>query len=376
MTTLHGSRTPSSGSASNAACARAGLQAPRIRYGSPSTPSLALSVAWTSISDRTPNPSWDCRSMSGQLAVVLGRRPAYGRCVTMLARSSPWRIRTAAIQPPLAAFLRRSRTSMPEGPLIGRESELLALEQALASARLVTIAGAGGCGKTRVALELLGRVRARGEPIDSRVVELAIVRSADHVVDAFLRAFDARERAGRTQMEVLVQSLAGRRTVLVIDNCEHVAGEVARVVTSLVDVAPELRVLVTSREPLGVSDEVVFGLSPLGLPEASVDVAAVVRSDAGRFFVDRAAAADRNFALTPSTARSVVRICHQLDGLPLALGLAAARVGNLSAGEIADGLSRHGRLTVGLDESALPQHRSVRASLDWSYDLLDELERV
>jgi predicted ATPase/DNA-binding CsgD family transcriptional regulator len=263
-----------------------------------------------------------------------------------------------------------------EGPLIGRESELLALEQAVGSARLVTVTGTGGCGKTRVARELAGRIGVRSEPLDVVIVELAMVRSAGHVVDALLRALGARERAGRTPTEVVLHGLAGRRSVLVMDNCEHVADEVGRLVGQLLDAVAELRVLATSREPLGIAGELVFSLSPLSLPEAGGDVAAVVRSDAGRFFVDRAAAADPSFALTPSTARAVVRICRQLDGLPLALGLAAARVESLTPSEIADGLSRRGRLAGAPDGSALPQHRSVRASLDWSYELLNEPERV
>jgi len=282
----------------------------------------------------------------------------------------------AAVHPLAASVLKRSSTMLLESPLIGRESEVLGLEQALGSARLVTVTGAGGCGKTRVARELAGRVGARAEPLEVVFVELAMVRTGDHVVDALLRVLGARERAGRTQIEVLLDRFAGRDAVLVIDNCEHVADEVRRLAGWLLDAAPGLRVLVTSREPLGIPGELVFLLSPLGLPQAGGDVAAVVRSEAGRFFVDRAAAADPSFGLTPSTARAVVRICHQLDGLPLALGLAAARVASLSPGEIADGLSRHGRLAGALDESALPQHRSVRASLDWSYALLDERERV
>jgi predicted ATPase/DNA-binding CsgD family transcriptional regulator/tetratricopeptide (TPR) repeat protein len=265
---------------------------------------------------------------------------------------------------------------LPEGPLIGRESELLGLEQAVDSARLVTVTGAGGCGKTRVARELAGRIRTRFEPFDVVIVELATVRSAGHVVDAVLRALGARERAGRTPTEVVLDGLAGRRSMLLLDNCEHVADEVGRLVRWLLDAGAELRVLATSREPLGVAGELLFSLSPLCLPEAGGDVAAVVRSDAGRFFVDRAAAADPSFALTPSTARSVVRICRQLDGLPLALGLAAARVETLAPGEIADGLSRRGRLSGAPDGSLLPQHRSVRASLAWSYALLAEPERV
>ena len=133
--------------------------------------------------------------------------------------------------------------------------------------------------------------------------------------------------------------------------------------------------LVTSREPLGIADEDVFRLGPLSLPEPGGGIGAVVRSDAGRLFVDRAAAADAGFALTPAVARAVARICHQLDGLPLALCLAAARVGALSVSEVADGLMRRGRLDTIAADGGSPHHRSVRASFDWSYQLLEAPER-
>jgi predicted ATPase/DNA-binding CsgD family transcriptional regulator len=262
------------------------------------------------------------------------------------------------------------------GPVIGRERELSALDQALGSARLLTLTGAGGCGKTRVALELADRVGQRAEPLDALVVELASVRTAERVADAVLRALGARERAGRTPTEVLLDSIAPRRALVVLDNCEHVVAEVRRLAVALLDAAPLVTVLVTSREPLGCAREVVFRLAPLSLPDAGGDVPAVVRSDAGRFFVDRAAAADPSFALTPSTARAVVRICHELDGLPLALSLAAAHVDQLTPGDIAAGVSRRARLAAASVADALPQHRSLRASLDWSHELLDERERV
>ena len=236
--------------------------------------------------------------------------------------------------------------------------------------------GAGGCGKSRVALELFGRFRSRSSSARMWSIELANARTGEQVVATLLQEIDARERSGKTPVELLLDAVAGHHGLLLLDNCEHLADEIGRLVDELRDGAPDLKMLMTSRMPLRIGGEAVFHLAPLGLPDAGGDVAAVVRSDAGSLFVDRAATCDPGFALTASTARAVVRICRALDGLPLALVLAAARVDTLSTDEIADGLSRQGRLRGSAADEELPRHRSLQASLDWSYGLLSEIEQV
>lgn len=262
------------------------------------------------------------------------------------------------------------------GPLIGRDSELAELERMLGLTRLLTVTGTGGCGKTHLALELADRICSRGEPLECVVVELASVASAEQLVDALLRALGARERFGSRPTQVLLDCVAQRRMLLVLDNGEHLTSALGRLTAELLDEAPELHVLVTSREPLEIPGETLFRLGALSLPEGGVGISAVVRSDAGRLFVDRAAASNPAFALTPPVARAVAQICHELDGLPLALALAAARLDSLSPGEIAEGLSRRGRLAEAVGADGLPQHRSLSASLDWSYQLLGEQQQT
>ncbi len=261
------------------------------------------------------------------------------------------------------------------GPFIGRERDLAIVEPMLASARPLTLTGPAGCGKSRMARELAARATGTGERDVCQLVELATLRSADEVVRAVLRALGGRERGGRTSTQTLFDVLAGRRLLLVLDNCEHLREELRAFVGTLLDAAPEMRILLTSREPIGTGDETVFRLGPLSLPGGGSCVSAVVCSDAGRLFVDRAAAINPAFALTPSAATMVVRICHELDGLPLALCLAAARTVAIPLADIADGLSQRGRLQEMTGEAPLPNQRSLRASLDWSYQLLDEQEQ-
>jgi predicted ATPase len=158
---------------------------------------------------------------------------------------------------------------LPEGPLIGRERELLALGLAVGADRLITVTGPGGCGKTRVARELAARLRNGSAPVEVVVVELAPVRGPDDVVGTVVRGLGVRERPGFTQTEVLLDRLAAGPIVLVIDNCEHVVGEVARLAVWLLDVATEVRILSTTREPLGITGERVFSLAPLGLGSAT-----------------------------------------------------------------------------------------------------------
>ena len=263
------------------------------------------------------------------------------------------------------------------GTLIGRESELVELQSMLAASPLVTITGPGGCGKTRLALETVACGASRPEGADCVVAALADVSRADRLIDSLMAAVGVRERFGSTPNDVLVEHLASRRLLLVLDNCEHLLPDVALLAGELCRGAPDLRLLATSREPLAIDGENVLCLGPLSVPEPDDDgVGAVVRSEAGRMFVERAVRRDAAFALTPRTARAVVSICRQLDGLPLALELAAARLDTLDVEEIARELGGQGPLaTVGI--AAEPsRHSSLRASLDWSYRLLDETERA
>ncbi|HET7052342.1 MAG TPA: LuxR C-terminal-related transcriptional regulator [Solirubrobacterales bacterium] len=261
------------------------------------------------------------------------------------------------------------------GPLIGREAEFAELEELLAEAGLLTIAGAGGCGKTRLALELEDRIAGEDGAAGHAVAMLASVAGEDQLLDALLRAFGAREQFGYSPRQVLLECAASWPSpLLVLDNCEHQLAAAAGIVAELLAAAPEMRILATSRAPLGVAGERVFNLRPLGLPEAGGGIAALVGSDAGRLFVDRAARADPAFELTPGSAAAAAELCRALDGLPLALCLAAARLGQISVEEIAGELARPG-LSGAAGEAELSRHDSLDASLAWSYRLLDARER-
>jgi predicted ATPase/DNA-binding CsgD family transcriptional regulator len=260
-------------------------------------------------------------------------------------------------------------------PLIGRETELTELEGILSEARLLTIAGAGGCGKTRLALELADRIAGKDGAHGPASAMLASVAGEDQLLDALLRAFGAREQFGRSPREVLLECAAARPSpLLVLDNCEHLLAPAASIVAELLAAAPEIRIVATGREPLGVAGEKVFDLRPLGLPEAERGLAALVRSDAGRLFVDRAARADPAFELTPRSAAAAAEVCRAVDGLPLALCLAAARLPEVSVEEMAEELARR-RLSDATGEVELSRHDSLGASLEWSYRLLDDRER-
>ena len=259
---------------------------------------------------------------------------------------------------------------------IGRESELKELEELLRHNRLVTVVGTGGIGKTRLGLEV---ARASLEAFVDGVwlAELAPLTDPDLVPSAINAALGLQSGAGRWTAERLAAALRGRRLLLVLDNCEHVIAAAAREAENLLRAVPGIRVLATSQEPLGLEGECSYRLSPLEFPaEETAELAAALRHDAVRLFAARARAADPHFSLSERNAATVATICRRLDGIPLAIELAAARAAALGIEGLARRLDLRFHVLTGGRRTALPRHQTLRATLDWSHRLLAEPDRV
>ena len=257
--------------------------------------------------------------------------------------------------------------------LVGRSDDVVELSRLAHRDRVLTLTGTGGVGKTRLALAVAGAVAA--EFFDGVwFVELAPVADAAGIGRAVAAALGVGSMLGVDQAGV-VEYLRGRRLLLILDNCEHVLDAAADFAAAVIAAAPELHVIATSREPLGVDGEVVRRVRSLGVPDESADAATVDAADAVRMFVDRATAASGEFVLGPVNRAAVVEICRKLDGIPLAIELAAARVRAMTPEQIAARLDERFRLLSGA-RRAQERHRTLQAAVSWSYDLLSVEEQV
>ena len=258
---------------------------------------------------------------------------------------------------------------------VGRERELAECSRVLDEAQLLTITGIGGGGKTRLALQLAERLLGRF-PGGVWFVDLAPVADGDRVRAALAAAIGAREMAGEDPVETIKTALQGKRVLVMFDNCEHVLPAVATLANHLLSL-DGVQILATSREGIGIDGERLFALRSLGVPslEAERNVDELREVDAVKLFVDRARLAVHDFALTGTNASAVADICRRLDGIPLAIELAAARIRVLPAEQIRARLDDRFKLLTGGSKVALARHQTLRATLQWSYDLLTPAER-
>ncbi len=260
---------------------------------------------------------------------------------------------------------------------VGREKELAEVKRLLKDARLLTLTGPGGCGKTRLALAAADEL-VEGFEDGAWLVELTPLSDPSLVPQAVASALSVREQPGRLLTETLSTYLQTRKLLVVLDNCEHLIEACAILVEALLRSSPELRVLATSREGLGIVGEVAWPVPPLSLPDLrrQPDIESLSRYEAARLFVERAVAVKSSFALTEQNAASVAQVCHRLDGIPLAIELAAARTKGLSVEQIADRLDDCFGLLADGGRTALPRHQTLHATVDWSHELLPDEEQV
>jgi predicted ATPase/DNA-binding SARP family transcriptional activator len=279
----------------------------------------------------------------------------------------------------VAGFVARPRHNLPQQltSFIGRETEIEAVRQLVVSSRLVTLTGAGGCGKSRLSLEVANRLPA---DFDDGVwlAELAPLANPDLVPETVAFALGLRNLSDRPIQDLLVDYLRPRNVLLILDNCEHLIEALATLCDSLLRACPRLHILATSREGLAVRGETAYIVPSMEMPDperrlAPAELAAV---ESVRLFVERAAAVQPGFDLTETNGKAIAQICRRLDGIPLAIELAAARIKTLSAAQIAQRLDDRFRLLTGGSRAVLPRQQTLRATIDWSYDLLSGPERL
>ena len=265
---------------------------------------------------------------------------------------------------------------------IGREKEMNEVKRLLGTTHLLTLTGTGGTGKTRLSMQVAADLLDQF-PDGVWLIELATLEDADQVATAIAAPLQVRDEPGQPLLLTLTNFLRAKKLMLILDNCEHLIAECARIADALLRACPGLQILASSREPLGIAGERTWPVPSLSIPESwreevrgSDAAERLTQYEAVRLFIDRAMAVRPGFRVTNENAPFVAEICWRLDGIPLAIELAAARIRVLSIDQIASRLNDQFRLLTGGSRTALPRQQTLRALIDWSYDLLSEQERI
>jgi predicted ATPase/DNA-binding XRE family transcriptional regulator len=273
-----------------------------------------------------------------------------------------------------AATARPNNLPAQLSAFIGREQEISQVRALVESSRLVTLTGAGGCGKTRLSLRVAA-ARLDGSGDGVWLVELAAVNDGDAVAPAISQALRLAAQPRRPVLETVLDALAAQDVLIVLDNCEHLIGACAKTAEAILRRCPRVRLVATSREPLGISGETIYRVPSMSLPDDS-GPAAAWSCDAVALFADRARVQGADLPGDKQTAALVASVCRRLDGMPLAIELAAARLRSLSLSELRDRLDQRFRLLTGGSRTAMKRQQTLRATVDWSYSLLDVAEQL